>query len=351
MTWRTRTISKKKMTKINNFEDPWKLLSPPVQITDVNGRRVDAKLRYDLYWAVDVDNNCLLILQHNQDSNPKNKLPKLRGLEVEVRPQGENRSFLMIRLKDNEQREIFHRLCLDIIDATRSAQSESEAVERFLGRTWRWHRLLRGGRSGKLSEEEQKGLIGELLLMQRHLFASIGIEAAVKSWTGPLNAPKDFEIGGICIEAKSRRAGATPYIAVSTQNQLDTDGIESLFLHVVDITAARADDPKGFTVTEISREIYEEVRKRSTPFSDIFEERLFATGFDWQHNYSDQKWLSVSERLFKVEGGFPRITPKMCPSGVADVKYTVALAECESFRSDYQQMAATLKGEENGNQS
>lgn len=339
------------MTKISDFEDPWKLLSPPVQITDVNGRRVDAKLRHDLYWAVDVDNNCLLILQHGQDSGPKNKLPKLRGLEVEARPRGENRAFLMIRLKDTEQREIFYRLCLDIIDATRSAQSESEAVERFLGRTWRWHRLLRGGRSGKLSEEEQKGLIGELLLMQRHLFASIGIEAAVKSWRGPLNAPKDFEIGGICIEVKSRRAGATPYVAVSTQNQLDTDGIEFLFLHVTDITSARADDPKGFTVTEISREIYEEIRECSVPFSDVFEESLFATGFDWQQNYSDQKWLAGSERLFRVAGDFPRITPKMCPSGVADVKYTVALAECKPFRSDYQHMVTVLRGEENVNQS
>ena len=338
------------MTKIN-FEDPWKLLSPPVQITDVNGRRVDAKLRHDLYWAVDVDNNCLLLLQHGQDSGPKNKLPKLRGLEIEVRPQSENRAFLMIKLKENEQRKIFYHLCLDIIDATRSAQSESEAVELFLGRTWRWHQLLRSGRIGKLSEEEQKGLIGELLFMQRYLFASTGIEAAVKSWTGPLNAPKDFEIGGICIEVKTRRVGATPYIAVSTQNQLDTDGTKSLFLHVADITSARPDDSKGFTVTEISQKIYEEIRECSAPFSDIFEERLFATGFDWQHDYSGQRWLIGSEKLFRVEGSFPRIIPKMCPSGVADVKYTVALMECEPFRIDYQQMVTTLKGEENDNWS
>lgn len=333
----------------NSFKDPWKLLSPPAKITDVNGRRVDAKIRYDLYWAVDVDNNCLLILQHGQDSSSKNKLPKLHGLEIEARSQDEVRASLMIRLKDNEQREIFHRLCLDIIDATRSAKSENEAVERFLGRTWRWHRLLRGGRSGKLSEEEQKGLIGELLLMQRYLFTSIGIEAAVKSWTGPLNAPKDFEIGSVCIEVKSRRAGATPYIVVSTQNQLDTDGIEFLFLYVADITSALVDDAKGFTVTEISREIYEEVRKHSILLSDIFEESLFATGFDWQHDYSDQKWLSGSERLFRVDGGFPRITPKMCPSGIADVKYTVALVECEPFRTDYQHMVTALKGKENDN--
>lgn len=334
-----------------SFEDPWKLLSPPAKITDVNGRRVDAKLRYDLYWAVDVDNSCLLILQHGQDSGPKNKLPKLRGLEIQARSQGEARVSLMIRLKDNEQREIFHRLCLDIIDATRSAKSESEAVERFLGRTWRWHRLLRGGRSGKLSEEEQKGLIGELLLMQRYLFTSIGIEAAVKSWMGPLNAPKDFEIGNICIEVKSRRAGATPYIVISTQNQLDTDGIEFLFLYVADITSALADDTKGFTVTEISRKIYEEVRKHSVPLSDVFEENLFAAGFDWQHDYSYQKWLAGSERLFKVDSGFPRIIPKMCPSGVANVKYTIALMECEPFRTDYQQMTAVLKGRQNDNQA
>lgn len=332
-----------------NLEDPWKLLSPPAQMTNISGNRVDAKLQHDLYWAVDTDNNCLLVLQHGRDSSPKNKLPKLRGLEIEARSQGEGRAILMIRLKDNEQRGIFHRLCLDIVDVTRSARSESEAVEYFLGRTWRWHRLLRGARSGKLSEEEQKGLIGELLLMQKHLFPSIGFESAVKSWTGPLNAPKDFEIGSICIEVKSRRAGASPHVAISTQNQLDTDGIESLFLHVADITGTGEDDSKGITVAEVSRKIYEEIRKHDAPLADIFEERLFATGFDWQHDYSDQKWLAGSERLFKVDSDFPRITSKMCPSGVADVKYKVALRECEPFRTDYLHMTTALKGEGNDN--
>lgn len=325
--------------------DPWKDLAPPAETSTVSGRRVDPGLQWGLYWAVGSDNSCLLILQHAQENRPRSRLPNLRGVEIEARlPQGGSHALLVIRLKDHEQREIFHRLCLDIIAATRLARSEEEAIERFLARTWRWHRLLRGGRDERMSDEEQKGLIGELRLMRQHLFPSIGVEASIKSWTGPLDAPKDFEIGRVCIESKARRGAATPFVAVSTEHQLDTTGLDALFLNVTEVTSSSEEDPKGVTVTDIAGDVLEVVKARDPSVANLLDERLLAVGFDWADDYSDKKWLIGPEHVFQVIEGFPRITPGMYPTGATNVRYSISLHDCEPFRTDHKRMTSLLAG-------
>lgn len=315
--------------------DPWKPISPPDQTSNVSGRRVDADLPWGMFWAVDADRNCLLILQHDPGNKPDNKLPKLRGLEVEMRiPEAGAASLLVIRLTDDEQREIFHRLCLDIISATRQANTEKEAVERFLARTWRWHRLLRGGQDGRLSSEEQKGLIGELDVLQQVLMPNIGVRTSVKGWTGPLGAPKDFEIGRVSIEVKARRGAATPFVTISNEHQLDTDGVDALILCVSEITAAGEDDKDAVTITDVARIVLQEIEKLDASISELFEERLAATGFDWTDDYSDKKWLRGPDDTFEVRGDFPRVTPNMYPSGVSSLRYSVFLPDCEPHRID-----------------
>lgn len=330
--------------RIDNHEDPWGGLVQPVQMSTVSGRRVDSELQWNLYWAVDTDGSCLLIFKHATENRPNRKMPNLRGLEIEERQQNnEEYSLLIIRLKENEQREIFYQLCLDIVAATRSAQDEKDAIERFLARTWRWHRLLRGGRDERLSDEEQKGLIGELQLMHQHLFPSIGIATSISSWIGPLDAPKDFEIGRVCIEAKARRGTATPFVAISTEHQLDTEGLDALFLNVTEVTGTSEDDPNGVTVTDICRHIYDIVQASDPSVIELFEERLLAVGFDWDDNYSDKKWLIGSEHVFNITENFPRVTPNMFPTGVTNVRYSISLRECEKFRSDYSHIISILR--------
>ena len=64
-----------------------------------------------------------------------------------------------------------------------------------------------------------------------------------------------------------------------------------------------------------------------------------AVGFNWTDDYSDQLWLIAGESVYEVREGFPRITPTMFPSGVGNVGYAIALADCEPFLVD----VATLR--------
>jgi len=325
--------------------DPWKGLVRPAQASKISSRRVDPDLKWDIYWAVDADNRCLLVFQHASESASKNRPPNIRGLEVESRVlQGTDKSLLVVRLKDNEQKEIFHRLCTDIVSVTRPAESEAEAVERFLGRTWRWHRLLRGGSDARLSDEEQKGLIGELRFMRKHLFPTIGANASIKSWTGPLSAPKDFEVGRVAIESKARRGAATPFVLISNEYQLDPKGLDSLFLNISEVTSSSEGDATSITVTELARELLEEIGNEDESVVELFEERLSAVGFDWNDDYSDKRWSLGAEYLFEVGKDFPMVIPGMYPPGVNNVRYSISLPDCERFRTSYDVFYSNLKG-------
>ena len=139
-------------------DDPWSgIPHPPSQASRINARRVSTATPWGLYWAVDMDRNALLILQHDGAIQQPTGLPNLRGLQVETQPaDGGSDQRIIIRLTDREQRDIFLRFCQDIVEATILGNTEEQAVQRFLARTWRWHRLLQRGHEDLLSDDRQK---------------------------------------------------------------------------------------------------------------------------------------------------------------------------------------------------
>lgn len=312
-------------------DDPWRDIVVP-HASQISARRVAQATPWGLYWAVDAERHLLLILQHGGASRRSRRLPRLRGLRVEAQPaDGGSDERIVIRLTDPEQRDIFLRFCRDIVDATALAQTEEQAVERFLARTWRWHRLLRGGGDTRLGDDEQRGLIGELVVLERHLLPALDALDAVRCWTGPLEAPHDFEVSRIHVEAKAR-GSATPRVVISSEHQLESGDAERLFLHVSEVTTATAGSEDALTVTDIATRIRVMLARRDMAAVDVFEERLGASGFDWADDYSDRSWLVGQEALYEVREGFPRITPAMVPAGVGNVRYMISLPDCEGFR-------------------
>lgn len=311
-------------------EDPWNGLAPPNAAHAVTARRVDAGMSWDFFWAVDLDRRYLLLLQHGADSQPQGHLPRLNGIELAVHPSSEGKpALLTFRLLDSAYRDVFQRLCRDIVDGAAAATTEKEAVAVALARTWRWHYLLRGGGDGRLTAAEQKGLIGELLTLERLLLPGLSAGDAVAAWGGPLGAPKDFEVGRIAIEAKARRGGAAPYVTINSEHQLDTAGVDALFLHVVEVTRAPSEPESGLPVTGVARRIRNLVEERDPGAVERYDSLLLSAGLRWDDDYSDTMWMEGPGRLYRVDGTFPRLTAAGIPTGVSGVRYAVSLNECE----------------------
>lgn len=327
------------------IENPWRDLTVPDAAAGLSARRIAdvGGTRWGLYWAVDWRRQCLLVLVHSEGLTSQHRWPTLRGLRIERQAASGGQEFLVFRLTDPEHRDIFYRFCTDLVGATGAARSEQEAVDVCIMRTWRWHRLLKRGRDGRLTAEEQKGIIGELTVLMELLMPAIGVTQGIAAWVGPLGASRDFETGTAGIESKAC-APLAPKVRIASADQLASDEAHALFLHVTEVAAAVDGSSAALTVTEVVERAREIIESQDTSALSEFEERLMATGYDDSDDYGDQLWLIGDAASFAVLEGFPRIVPPMVPSGVSDVRYQINLAECEPFRIEVGDLSPAISG-------
>lgn len=318
-------------------DTPWSGL----EAGKVDTRRASASARWNWFWAVMPRTDAALVLRLAELPTPTPDLPKLRNLEIRFQTLSDG-PILYIRLKDNAQLELFETLCRDVIAAGELSETESEALRRAIRRTFRWHYLLRGGKQEILSEEAQKGLIGEIEVLKL-LISDIGARAALAAWTGPSGAPKDFELKADCIEVKARRGASQPFVKISNEHQLADVPARRLWLAV--ITVDKAQPPHGKTLTEEVAEVTD-LLERSEPSAIMDWDLLLAdAGYDALHDYSAWRWIVSSPDFHAVAEGFPRIAAPV-PLGLSGVTYTLGLSACTPFRADWHDVRSGLVNED-----
>ena len=313
-------------------DNPWRDIESPTSIDTVNARRIDAGLPWDFFWARAVDGRVMLTLRHAASSSPTTRLPQIRDIEITLSAVDEFRKCTLgFKLWEASLQDLFHTLCLDIVSAAAHAGSEADAVNTALRRTWRWHHLLQGGKSGLLSPEEQKGLIGELLVLERYLLPLLPVSVAVAAWLGPLGSPKDFEVGLLAIEAKARRGSSRPKVTITSEHQLDSSGSDSLYLHVVELSVAPETNSESFSVSDVASRIRNLIVADDPSVTDTFDGLLTAAGLIEEHDYSSSCFVEGQSRILVVDNDFPRIAATDILPGVERVTYSIMLRLCEPF--------------------
>lgn len=314
-------------------ETPWSGL----EAGEVDTRRVSASARWNWFWAVMPRADVALVLQLSALPKLAPDLPKLRNLEIRFQtlPGG---PILYIRLKDNAQLELFETLCNDVMAAGELADTEAAVLERAIGRTFRWHYLLRGGKLEVLSEEAQKGLIGEIEMLKLAI-PTLGAKPALTAWTGPSGAPKDFEFKADCIEVKARRGASQPFVKITNEHQLTDVPDRRLWLAVLAVD--RVQLPHGRTLTEYVSEVTELLEQAEPSAIMDWDLRLADAGFDVLHDYSAWRWIVSAPDFHAVTEGFPRIVAPV-PLGVSTVSYALALSACTPFRADWGDVKTSL---------
>jgi hypothetical protein len=293
-------------------------------------KRVGAAARWNWFWAVMPRADVCLLLQLSDLPKPVPDLPKLKNLEIKFQtlPGG---PILYIRLKDNAQMELFETLCRDVMAAGELAETEAEALERAIGRTFRWHYLLRGGKLEVLSEEAQKGLIGEIEVLKL-LIANLGPKPALTAWTGPTGAPKDFELKADCIEVKARRGASQPFVKITNEHQLANVPDRRLWLAVLAVD--KVQQPHGKTLTEYVADVTDLLERTEPSAIMDWDLHLADVGYDVLHDYSAWRWIVSAPEFHAVTEDFPRIAAPV-PLGVSSVSYALALSACTPFRTDW----------------
>lgn len=311
------------------MDNPWEEIETPTH--DLLYRMVDADHPLRLLRARDSYGRFLFIYEFPSSGHVSDKLPKLNGIELHVRmTEGSESGMLLLLLKDKKYWQIFHSLCSDLVASTRGLQSDVQATQIIIRRLKRWQEFLQQSRSELLSEREIKGLIGELLFLSRHLVPAFGIESSVQFWEGPNDSPQDFNVHDCAVEVKCQLGTTAPQVHISSGDQLCSQ-LPEMFLYVVTLGQSEAGNSESVSIPELVSEIRERLEVESPSGLQSFNDLLYLTGYRDLVEYEEYNYIPVSEKMYRVASGFPRICSEQLEPGVERVSYNIKLADCEAF--------------------
>ncbi len=320
---------------MNTFQDPWLDLKAPSGVGETSAIRADPHSTWDFYWSLNYENHPQLTLVHAKA--PTGKLPAFEGFRVTSTPSAEGNRLLNFALTGDQSREIFHTLCLDLVNVTNDCATEDEAVKMSINRAWVWHRMLRGERDARMTTNEQQGLMGELHVLKTAL-SHADNEVVIESWKAPEENAKDFIYQANALEIKAKRSVHSANVHITSAEQLDTHDFSSVILTIVNVVK---DDPDGTDLHTYSQKIINELAIDTPDLAILFHQRLVQRGLWPEHDYSADKWRVVSVDYYSFGPGFPCIQGSALPPGVSNVTYSVDINSIKPFQITEEQALTT----------
>ena len=311
----------------SSSEFPWDGLHTPDNRGEFNAKLVSFDInpeRRRVFWAKSWSAHPAILVEYDGRARRRSCLPSFENIEV---ADYKDNNCLSVELLDQSMQDIFLKVGLDIIASLQTVPPKA-CWKACLLRLERWSSFLKPSRS-RMSPEQQKGLIAELLMLKGDILETLEPHDALEGWTGPESGPRDFAYGQTFIEVKSKRSAANPRIVISSEEQLNISDRERLFLFVAELNSAPISDEASFTVTDVvgeTRELFESPLHRAS-----FDTKLGRAGYFDEDDYAESRWTLGRTYYYEVKGGFPRIDSSSCMPGVSRVSYQVDLDYCEDY--------------------
>jgi hypothetical protein len=288
-------------------------------------RRVDSIHLLDFYLGYDAEGHHALLINCKDQPQFQYDLKSIR-IFSSIRDDGRWSWFFV--LEDPGLFELFSLFCEDLIESSRPFNNYGSAFKFVLSRLVNWRLLFERKDLGLLSENQLRGLCGELIHLKQ-LIGQFGDREAVASWVGPLHADQDFRMVDTAWEIKTLRPGL-PNVAIASENQLDTSD-RTIMLVLFELAACSSTTDGALTLNKIVDEVHALLVSDFDVRLD-FDRLLFRSGYIRRSEY-DGHYLVLRDCVtYDIKPEFPRITPSSLPAGISNVSYKLDLLKCEQFK-------------------
>ncbi|AGG05893.1 PD-(D/E)XK motif protein [Dehalococcoides mccartyi] len=241
--------------------------------------------------------------------------------------ESDNKWTLSFELVRNEQQSVFAILCCDIIEHSRPAANEKDALMLVINRYNQWSKLLESQRSGLMSEQSRKGLLGELLFLEKRIVDTKQLLESVQGWSGAESTDQDFMYSENWYEIKSIGASSV-VVTISSLEQLDcTDQGNLVIMRIDKVAPKRSGAVSLFEVVQRLKDVL----SADASATDLFQAKLMSYGYIDLHEYAEQKYVHTGTRLYRVDESFPKLIKKSVPYQVASANYELDIAALENW--------------------
>lgn len=292
-------------------------------------KRTSAVIVYATYNHI--SNVCGIAISYNRDINV-NVAPfsGLSELKVEIYNDQANK-LLTIQLTSDSNKDVFAVLCDNLIQTIDNCITEREALQLVLNRLEKWKSLLKKGAAEGLAKNEQQGLYGELVYLNKLIdHCENSFLAILGFWVGIDKAMRDFQGDGWATEVKTVSTN-TPYqITINGERQLDETLLKKLYLYHLIVEVSQGNG-------ETLNEKIEKTRRKmqdNLPAMTLFNSKLMEAGYFDHHKvlYEERCYMIRNENLYQIRDNFPRIKENELRLGVSNTEYSINISNCNEYK-------------------
>jgi hypothetical protein len=263
-------------------------------------------------------------------------LPKWRGLSIKIEYFDKifslkNRYLLIIRQEDEQNTEIFDSVLQNLVDHLLNNKDGSIYTTIF-GVLDRWRTFFQRGGFKKLSDEQQRGLFGELWFINEWLDKFPGMPPLViEQWEGPTKGRIDFKSSKSGLEIKTVSERLTKSIKISNEDQLKlTEAVTTIYIYVCFLEQSKT---HGMSLQELAVLVRKKIAARSERIALIYNDFLTDLGFR-EEEYTETLYFVEKVEVYEAGETFPRLLKEDLPRGISHVSYNIDLTHCSEFERD-----------------
>lgn len=270
---------------------------------------------------------------------PEQFVPDGRGFSVTTDRSGSD-DFVRIASTDSGLSMLFLKLVDYVLERTAQTEGSLDPGSLLVTAISEFKRFSQR-RPGRLSEDEIRGLLAELLLLLRLQGGDPARTWDVfDSWGGPFGALHDFEFAaGNAIEVKSTHRPPTEVrISPPAQTSPLPDGLDLL---VLPLERVGVDTGAELRFVDIVNEVGALASAHGGDVVEVWEAALTALGLDITDEYYEQWRFVTGDWLrFVVSDAFPRIDADAVPGGIVKVAYSLRLDALVAFAANFDDVEA-----------
>jgi hypothetical protein len=295
------------------------------------GSKRRASMQHEIFWIreeIRGEYGLKITLKKKSAKNINVEDIKFRNVEFLKAQRMEDEVEWYLLLKENEEWEIFYKLCSDLIEQVDNIQKEETMLVIVVNRLKRWQKLLAHSVSNQLTPETQMGLFSELHTLYNYISKISTLREAVNSWGGPEADIQDFIIYDKAFEVKSHRSNRSEFITISNPYQLYS--VKEKFYLIV---YALSKSENGKTISDMANIIKSKLEQETLIYElDMLDQKIGQYGYyDLIHKDHLIKFNIDKISLFEIRNDFPRISINNIPEGVENLKYQIDTTKCEKF--------------------
>ncbi|WP_281613141.1 PD-(D/E)XK motif protein [Flammeovirga sp. SubArs3] len=239
-----------------------------------------------------------------------------------------NVKIIVVELLDVFFKDIFLDLIISLFNTIKDEKDDQKVVDNFTFCIFKWRSFFTKT-NGNLSENDIKGLLGELFILKNIISRNkLEINDAIKSWRGPYGDPQDFQYDTNLIEVKSKLSSEES-VKISSIQQLSPEG-QNLILAVVNLNKS-AD---GKDLSMMINDLREIVISKNGDISELYKSlRKAGVEINELQKYEYLRFNFLLEEFYNASSPeFPSLRTDNVPKEIKKVRYTLLLSNLKAYR-------------------